>query len=88
MSSSAFANRNFVIYLGGSLLSLHGVWVYRVALGWLAWELTHSEFWVGVIAFTQFAPTVVLGPLFGVMADRFDSDWNTTTPSRSGARSR
>ena len=72
MSSSAFANRNFVIYLGGSLLSLHGVWVYRVALGWLAWELTHSEFWVGVIAFTQFAPTVVLGPLFGVMADRFD----------------
>jgi MFS family permease len=72
MSSSAFTNRNFVVYLGGSLLSLHGVWVYRVALGWLAWELTHSEFWVGVIAFTQFAPTVILGPLFGVMADRID----------------
>ena len=72
MSSSALTNRNFVIYLSGSLLSLHGVWVYRVALGWLAWELTRSEFWVGVIAFTQFAPSVVLGPLFGVMADRFD----------------
>ena len=72
MSSSALTNRNFVVYLGGSLMSLHGVWIYRVALGWLAWELTRSEFWVGVIAFTQFAPTVLLGPLFGVMADRFD----------------
>jgi MFS family permease len=72
MSSSAFTNRNFTIYLGGSLLSLHGVWVYRVALGWLAWQLTYSEFWVGLIAFTQFAPAVLLGPAFGVMADRFD----------------
>jgi MFS family permease len=72
MSSSAFTSRNFVVFLVGSLLSLHGVWVYRVALGWLAWELTHSEFWIGVIAFTQFAPAVLLGPAFGVMADRFD----------------
>ena len=72
MSTSALTNRNFLIYIGGSLFSLHGVWVYRVALAWLAWQLTYSEFWVGVIAFTQFAPTVVLGPAFGVLADRFD----------------
>ena len=72
MSTSALTNRNFLIYIGGSLFSLHGVWVYRVALGWLTWQLTYSEFWVGVIAFTQFAPTVILGPAFGVMADRFD----------------
>ena len=72
MSTSALTNRNFLIYIGGSLFSLHGVWVYRVALAWLAWQLTFSEFWVGVIAFTQFAPTVVLGPAFGVLADRFD----------------
>ena len=72
MSTSALTNRNILIYIGGSLFSLHGVWVYRVALGWLTWQLTYSEFWVGVIAFTQFAPTVILGPAFGVMADRFD----------------
>ena len=72
MSTSALTNRNFLIYIGGSLFSLHGLWVYRVALAWLAWQLTYSEFWVGVIAFTQFAPTVVLGPAFGVLADRFD----------------
>ena len=72
MSSSALSNRNFLIYLSGATVSLHGLWIYRVALGWSAWQLTGSEFWVGMVAFTQFAPAVVFGPLFGVLADRFD----------------
>ncbi|MDH3265553.1 MAG: MFS transporter [Gammaproteobacteria bacterium] len=72
MSTSALSNRNFLIFISGTTVSLLGVWIYRVALGWLAWQLSHSEFWVGVVAFTQFAPMVFLGPLFGVFADRFD----------------
>lgn len=72
MSQSALRNRNYAIYLAGNTLSLHGLWIYRVALGWYAWQLSHSELWVGIVAFTQFAPAVVLGPIFGVLADRFD----------------
>ena len=72
MTNPALRDRNFLVYLTGSTISLHGLWIYRVALGWLAWELTHSEFWVGIVAFTQFAPAVVFGPLFGILADRFD----------------
>jgi len=72
MSNSALSSRSFVIYLIGSTVSLHGLWIYRVALGWFTWELTGSEFWVGLIAFTQFAPAVLFGPLFGVLADRFE----------------
>jgi len=72
MSNSALSNRSFVVYLIGSTVSLHGLWIYRVALAWFAWQLTASEFWVGFVAFTQFAPAVVFGPIFGVLADRFD----------------
>ena len=70
MSNSALSNRSFLIYLAGSTVSLHGLWIYRVALGWFTWQLTGSEFWVGIVAFTQFAPAVIFGPLFGVLADR------------------
>lgn len=56
----------------GATVSLHGLWIYRVALGWYAWELSGSELWVGIVAATQFAPAVLFGPIFGVLADRFD----------------
>ena len=69
---SALSSRNFLIYLVGSTLSLHGLWIYRVALGWYAWQISGSEFWVGIVAFTQFAPALLFGPLFGVLADRFE----------------
>ncbi len=72
MQTAALRNRNYLIYFIGNTVSLHGLWVYRVALGWLAWQLTESEFWVGAVAFTQFAPAVLFGPIFGVLADRFD----------------
>jgi len=72
MNQSALSNRSFLVYLIGSTVSLHGLWIYRVALGWFTWELTGSEFWVGIVAFTQFAPAVLFGPVFGVLADRVD----------------
>lgn len=72
MTESALRHKNYAIYLAGNTLSLHGLWIYRVALGWFAWQLSHSELWVGIVAFTQFAPAVIFGPIFGVLADRFD----------------
>lgn len=72
MTKAAITSRNFLIYLTGNTISLHGLWIYRVALGWYAWQITGSELWIGVIAFTQTAPAVVFGPVFGVLADRFD----------------
>ena len=49
-----------------------GLWTQRVAVGWLAWELTYSGAWLGVIAFADLFPSLVVGPFAGVLADRVD----------------
>lgn len=67
-----FANRNFAIYAVGNSISLTGLWVQRLAVGWLAWELTHSGLWLGAVAFADLFPVMVLGLFGGVLADRYD----------------
>jgi MFS family permease len=69
---SAFANRNYAVYSFGNILCLIGFWMQRLAVAWLAWESSHSEFWVGAVAFAEISPLIFVGPLFGVWADRFD----------------
>ena len=41
-----------------------------MTIGWIAWDLTSSATFVGFIAFVNFAPAMVTGPLFGVLVDR------------------
>ena len=41
-----------------------------MALGWLAWELTNSGFWLGVIAVAELGPSMILAPFAGAIADR------------------
>ena len=67
-----FRNRAYRIYTEGNFISLIGTWVQRVATGWLAWELTHSGAWLGIIAAAALLPSIVAGPLGGAMADRMD----------------
>jgi MFS family permease len=66
----AFAHRNYRIYAGGNAVSLIGVWMQRVAVGWLAWTLTHSGAWLGIVSMAEFFPVVFLSPLAGALADR------------------
>lgn len=70
--TSVFHDPNFTLFFVGAGFSLHGTWIQRIAQGWLAWELTQSEFWVGMVAFLDFFPVAVLAPAFGVIADRVD----------------
>jgi hypothetical protein len=44
----------------------------RVAVGWLAWTLTRSGAWLGIISMAEFFPVVFLSPLAGALADRRD----------------
>ena len=63
-------HRNFGVYTGGNALSLIGTWMQRIAVGWLAWELTHSGAWLGLVAFADLFPSVIIGPFAGAFADR------------------
>lgn len=65
-------NTNYGLYSAGSAVSLTGMWMERIAIGWLTWELTESGFWLGVVAFADFAPVVVIAPFAGAVADRWD----------------
>jgi MFS family permease len=68
----AFRRRNFRWFFVGQVLSVTGTWAQRVALGWLAYRLTHSSLFLGMAAFASSAPAFLLTPIAGVMADRVD----------------
>ncbi len=65
-------NRNFALYSAGNIVSWIGLWMQRLGIGWLSWDLTHSAVWVGIVSMAQFLPIIVFGPLFGVLADRLE----------------
>ena len=67
-----FSQRNYAIYATGNSISLIGLWVQRLAVGWLAWDLTHSGLWLGAAAFADLFPVVLIGLFGGVLADRHD----------------
>jgi MFS family permease len=68
----ALAHRNFGIYVAGNSVSLIGTWMQRIGVGWLAWELSHSGAVVGLVAFADLFPGVLIGPFGGALADRVD----------------
>jgi MFS family permease len=67
----ALRHRNYRLFLGGQIVSTIGTWMQTVALPWLALELTHSGFLVGLVLAAQFLPVLVLSPFAGEIADRY-----------------
>jgi MFS family permease len=66
----ALRNALFRRYWAANAVATVGRWLHRMAVGWLTWELTHSTGWLGIIAFADTFPTVVLSLLAGAIADR------------------
>ncbi|HEX6142391.1 MAG TPA: MFS transporter [Geminicoccaceae bacterium] len=65
-------HRNFGTYIAGNSISLIGTWMQRIGVGWLAWELSGSATVLGLVAFADLFPAVVIGPFGGALADRGD----------------
>ena len=68
----ALRHRDYAIFSAGSTLSLIGLWMQRIAIGWVTWKLTGSATWLGIVAFCDLFPVMVISPFAGVLADRID----------------
>jgi len=68
----ALGYRDFTLLWTGLLISNAGTWMQNVAQGWLAYALTNSPLYLGLLG-ASFAVPMVLLPIFGgTIADRFE----------------
>ena len=70
----SFAVVNYRLWFAGALVSNIGVWMQRIAQDWIVLtQLTNENATaVGVTTALQFAPQLLLLPITGLVADRFD----------------
>jgi MFS family permease len=69
---AAMRHRNYRIYWFGQIGSLVGAWMQSVAHPWLVLQLGGSPLQLGSVLALMFAPSMVLAPIGGVLADRVD----------------
>jgi MFS family permease len=69
---AAMRHRNYRIYWMGQIGSLVGAWMQSVAHPWLVLQLGGSPLQLGSVLALMFAPSLVLAPIGGVLADRMD----------------
>lgn len=69
---AALSVRNYRLYWTGQIVSLVGTWMQSVSQPWLVLLLGGSPIQLGIVLALQFAPSMVLAPLGGVIADRVD----------------
>ena len=69
---SAWGELQYRRFFPASCFATLGSWLIRFLFGWSAWELTHSAFWVGMVAGAMLLPTFLFSPLFGIVSDRIN----------------
>jgi predicted MFS family arabinose efflux permease len=68
----ALRQRNLRRLFAGLVVSQAGDWLYNLALLAFVYERTGSSVWVAITTAARILPEVVLGPIGGVLADRYD----------------
>ena len=69
-SLRALGSPNFRRYYIGQAVSMLGTWVQSVAIMWLAYRLSGSTWFTGLVGFLNSVPHLFLGPFAGVLGDR------------------
>ncbi len=68
----ALASPPYRIYLGSTVFSLTGMWMFSLAQGWLVLSLTNSALMLGLVGAFWAVPNLLLSLIGGVVADRMD----------------
>ncbi len=66
----ALANPAYRLWWVSNGVSTIGRWIYRTAVLWLTWNLTKDPTWLGIMAFADVFPMVVLSVFSGAISDR------------------
>jgi len=66
------AYREFRWLWAGSLLSWSSQWIQHAALGWVVYEITGSGTLLGAVMGARAIPMILLAPVSGLAADRYD----------------
>ncbi|MDB2583046.1 MFS transporter [Alphaproteobacteria bacterium] len=74
---NALSNKAFLLYFISNTFALLGLWIQKIGVGWLTWEITGSTFWTSFVTLALMAPAGIIGPLFAVYAE----NWNIRTAS-------
>src|SRR5262249_51426527 len=69
---AALREHDFRRLCAAAAVSQIGDWLYNVALAVYAYEKTGSVGWVGALTLFRLIPYVLLAPIGGVIADRFE----------------
>ena len=71
-ASQVLRDPSVAVYLVAAGLSAVGVFLQAAALGKQVYDITDSEFALGMLGLVEFLPALLLLPLTGSAADRFD----------------
>jgi len=67
---SALRNPNYRYFYSGQTVSLIGTWTRTAALGWVSFQVTHSEFLLGIVFVLNSLPIFLFAIYAGSLADR------------------
>lgn len=67
---AVFAVPGFATYQLGNVVMTTGFWMQRIGVGWVTWQLTESEAWLGIVASAELFPSILTAVWGGGLADR------------------
>src|SRR5947209_10876162 len=78
-ASAAIRHRDFRVFWAGLFASNVGTWMQNIIVAAYVQKLTGDARWVGVVAFAQLGPLVLLSNFSGMLADSVDRKKFLTT---------